>query len=294
MNNSLSSEAQAERRSADAELCRRVADGDSEAANEFYEKYHRLARYFGRIAATQSRTGVVDEDDMSQEMYIYMLRNARKYEGDRGATFAGYIGVYARQWSTSLLDSTQYTVRLPQHIQDTVRTIERMNSDRASKRRPFMSDEEIAETFGVSLYAESPGTSVADIRRAMLLTRQMGSIDSGFNPRDMHSSDDPYIYDERNPLMSVGANEVRSTEDEVMQIALKDDLERVLGVLGEREAMVLKLRFGIDQDREWTLDEVRVRLGVSKERIRQIEARALEKLRMPKLQRQLKPHLNRS
>ena len=279
-----------ERLATDAELCGRVADGDEAAAEEFYDKYHRLAFYFGRKAINSCRDGTVDVSDLGHDMFIYMLERAGKYDSVRGASFSSYVSLYASHRAEESLDAIQYSVRLPDAIRDIVRKVRRIDSQRAGQRRPFMSDEEISEQFGVALHSDVNRVSVADIRRAIMLTAQMGSIDSGYSSHDIHTVDHPYSLDEKSRLALVGADVPRSVEDEVMETALKDDIEKVLDTLGERQAQVLRLRFGIGQDREWTLEEVGNLMGVTGARIGQIEARALEKLQMPKIRRYLAPY----
>ena len=274
----------------DADLCKRVAEGDAAAAEEFYEKYHRLAEYFGRMAASRCRSGVVDEEDISHDMFMHMLQRTNKYDSQRKASFAGFASLYASQRVDQFTDEAQYSVRLPQHIRKIVNQVQRINSDLASRRQPFLSDEDIAERFGVTLESDSSKLNVADIRRAIMLTSQMGSIDNGFSPEELHTDDHPFSFDGRLELTMVGAEETKSPEDEVMAMALKEDIEKMLGTLGDREAEVLRLRFGIGEEFEWSLAEVGRRFGVTPERIRQIETKAISKLGMPRPRRYLAPH----
>ncbi|HUD03626.1 MAG TPA: sigma-70 family RNA polymerase sigma factor [Patescibacteria group bacterium] len=267
---------------ADAELCRKTAAGDPGAGQEFYRRYYRLARYFGNIAAQDCRTGVVDSEDLLQEAFIYMLETAKRYNPDKDIPFSSFTSTFIRH-RLSRVVASQYGAKVPVHIQEIISAIDRINSSRLNAQGSPMADDEIVEQFKVR-----PGgpdhnyVTVGAIRQAMLLTRYIGSIDNGYSPHTDDSPGNAYVLDDAQQLHSVTSEIAPLPEEEVEANILRESLEKLLSTLDRRKADILRMRFGFDGLPPKTLEQVAQVFGVTRDRVRQIEARTLADLRLKK------------
>jgi RNA polymerase primary sigma factor len=263
----------------DADLCERLLSGDPEAGQEFYNRYHRLARYFGNKAAAQCRGDVVDRDDLSQEVIMHFIEKASQYDATRHTTFSTFASTFVDMKLRRVVDG-QYGTHVPGNIATVLRQVHAINESRMKNRQSIMTDEEIAKQFDIP---EGPAddnyVTVGAIRQAILLTTYLGSIDHGFSPHADHSPGNEYIFDEMNSVRSVTSEDELSVEDQALRPATQKIVEEILETLTEREANVIRMRFGLFGEDPKTLNEIGQIHGLTREKIRQIESRTMSKLR---------------
>lgn len=236
--------------------------------------YKSANRYAGLV----SRYPGIDIDDLVQEGSLGLANAASKFQASRNAQFISYASKYVKGAVINYVNECLTTVRVPDYQRQKIRTLEAINSERISKRMPVLTTAETAELFSIPESGRFDATTAANIGRWMLQTTHMGSLDRGYAPHLDHSLGNDYVVDESSNIESLTGGAVDTVED-VLYEAEKDFLDQVLAVLGEKERAVIELRFGFGSHEPRTLEEVGNLYGVKKERIRQIEARALEKMR---------------
>jgi len=209
--------------------------------------------------------------DLIQEGCVSLFRAVDGFDWRRGLLFRTYAVHWLNQAFRNYLYNNGHTVRVPVYLQ---KALKRIHQAAASLRDPHASPQDIAVT------SELDENLVVS---ALAAARTSYSLDAEHNG----SSDSARL---RDLLVDSSAQEPYSPDLE--DVSLDGGLEKALEALGERERMVLRLRFGIGMDREFTLAEVARQLGVSVERVRQIQVRALSKLDTPTLRRDLEPFLN--
>jgi len=209
--------------------------------------------------------------DLIQEGCVSLFRAADGFDWRRGLLFRTYAVHWLNQAFRNFLYNNSHTVRIPVYIQKVLKHINQATirlGDPSASPRQIAEHSELNERLVTAALAASRGS--------YSLESTGGPDADGSRLRDLLVDDpdeDPY-----SPRL----------ED----VSLEDGLRQALGNIGEREALVLRLRFGVDEEREHTLAEVANRLGVSVERVRQIQVRALTKLNTPTLRRVLSPYVN--
>ena len=243
----------------EVELAKAIIDSSEEAKEKFINAHYRLVVSIAKRYRKES----VDMLDLIQAGNIGLIKAVEKYDYKKGFKFSTYATWWIKQSITRYIDDCENTIRIPVHLHQRINFVKRKKQELANvlQREPSM--EELAEV------CELEVDKVLDILK---------------RDKNIVSLDTPIKEDEDSSLVEFIPSDAHFGDvviHEVEQNNLREKIDEVLTDLSDQEQQVLRMRFGLDDDTPKTLEEIGKVFGVTRERIRQIEAKAIRKLRHP-------------
>ncbi len=256
-------------------LCHLIQEGSRQAAQDLCIKNKRLVDKY--VIQYQKRYGNrLDFEDLEQVGFVGLLKAAEKFEFQKGTAFSTYAVFWIRQAISREIMDNGYAIRIPVHMMERIAKVVALDNKLIGMEIPLAQRiEEIGDE--LCMLEE-------DVRECLVLKNNYLSYASlNASVRDENETELGEL------IPQEGAETV---EDIVMLHALREELDEVLDTLTERERRIIRLRYGLDDGRKRTLEEIGHEFGVTRERIRQLEVKALRKLRHPSRSRKLKAFLD--
>ncbi len=265
----------AQKRLADDDLSPIERERLSEIVDEGWEAFEHLIQANSRLVISIAKKYVgrgVSFLDLIQEGNIGMMRAALKFERDRGYKFSTYATWWIRQAITRAIADQGRTIRVPVHMGDKINKMIRMQHQLKQELNRDPNPDELAEALNVT--PDDVQDMMKHARRPLSLEMPTGK------------EDDAMLGD------FIADTDITPPDEEATNILLREHLQEALSELPPRETKILEMRYGLVDGRTLTLNEVGKKMGVTRERIRQIEAQALRRLRNPRIQEKLQAYLD--
>ena len=256
-------------------LCNLIQRGNRQAIQDLCIKNKRLVDKY--VLLYQKRYGNrLDFEDLEQVGYVGLIRAAQKYDANQGTVFSTYAVFWIRQAITREIMDNGYAIRIPVHMMERINKVISIDNSLGSKG---LNLSERMKTISDEL-----GLSYEEVKECLIIKN---------NYLTYSSLNSPIGEDEESELGDLlPVDETEQTDEVAKQIFLREQLQEVLQTLTEREQKILVLRFGLEDGHARTLEEVGQLFNVTRERIRQIEEKALRKMRHPSRSRKLKDYFD--
>ena len=256
-------------------LCSLIQEGNRQAMQDLCVKNKRLVDKY--VAAYEKRYGNrLDFEDLEQVGFLGLITAAQKFNISQGTAFSTYAGYWIKQAISREIMDNGYAIRIPVHMMERISKVVSVDNRLAGQDVDKLQDR-------IQLIADELGLEEDAVKECLILKNNYLS----------YTSLDTPIGEEEESLLGdfIPIDEEESVDSIVQSRALHDSLDKVMETLTKRERLVLELRFGWNDGRPRTLEEVGKEFNVTRERIRQIEAKALRKMRHPSRSKVIKPYL---